>query len=283
MTTNQEPRTKNEEQGTPLLANPPVIPKIPDASLTTIHSFTDNFTDLMNAAPDADILEQIRTILRRDLKLGPDAALPDDMPFFGGDVDLDSLDMLLLVTSIERQMGVRIPNEAVGKEVFQNVSTLARYVQQHRGPAAANAVAAAPAVDWLAQLPHGEAFRFISRVIEVRPGQSARGVWSLNGSEPFFAAHFPGHPIVPGVLIAEALAQLSGLAGPTGSGSQGKLAQVNVKFEQAVAPPVDIELESKVMRVLGPLQMCEVSARVGSTVVASGEITLLRGDGNGSK
>ena len=232
----------------------------------------------MTPSPDPDILQQIRTILRRDLKLAADAPLPEEMPFFGGDVDLDSLDMLLLVTSIERQMGVRIPNEAVGKEVFQNVATLALYVQRHRGEAALQAIGAVAETDWLARLPHGEEFRFVSRVTEVRPGESARGVWALSGKEAFFAGHFPGKPIVPGVLIAEALAQISGLAGPSGSGAQGKLAQVNVRFEEAVAPPVEIELESKVVRVLGPLQMCDVAARVGTKIVASGAITLHRGE-----
>src|SRR5258706_7651496 len=120
----------------------------------------------MTSGLDPNVLEQIRTILRRDLKLGPDAPLPEDMPFFGGDVDLDSLDMLLLVTSIERQLGVRIPNEAVGKEVFQNVATLARYVQQHRGQSAGKSAGPVQAIDWLSRLPHGEAFRFISRVTE---------------------------------------------------------------------------------------------------------------------
>ena len=234
----------------------------------------------MTSGLDADILEQIKTILRRDLKLGPDVPLAEDMPFFGGDVDLDSLDMLLLVTSIERQMGVRIPNEAVGKEVFQNVATLARYVQDHRAASQLKPADIAAPKDWLAMLPHGEAFRFVSRVTEVRPGESARGVWILKGDEPFFAAHFPGKPIVPGVLIAEALAQISGIAGPTDSGSQGKLAQIDLRFEQAVQPPAEIELESKVTRVLGPLQMCEVTARVGSFVVATGSLTLQRGDGD---
>src|SRR3954452_243186 len=92
--------------------------------------------NLMDPTLDPNILQQIRTILRRDLKLGPDAALPEDMPFFGGNVDLDSLDMLLLVTSIERQFGLRIPNEAVGKEVFQNVGSLTGYVQDHAGQGA---------------------------------------------------------------------------------------------------------------------------------------------------
>ncbi len=233
----------------------------------------------MNSGIDPDILQQIKTILRRDLKLSPDAPLADDMPFFGGDIDLDSLDMLLLVTSIERLMGVRIPNEAVGKEVFQNVTTLAQYVQNHRAASVAPPVAVAQPIDWLSQLPHGEAFRFVSRVTEVRSGEMATGVWSLHGSEPLFAAHFPGRPIVPGVLIAEALAQISGLAGAVGSGTQGKLAQIDLRFEQAVAPPVEITLESKITRVLGPLQMCEVTAKVGSFIVAVGSLTLHRGDG----
>src|SRR5438105_12505446 len=112
----------------------------------------------MNAETDADILQQVRTILRRDLKLGADAPLPEEMPFFGGDVDLDSLDMLLLVTSIERRFGLRIPNQAVGKQVFQNVASLARYVQDHRGQAAARPATVTQPTDWLARLPHGEAF-----------------------------------------------------------------------------------------------------------------------------
>src|SRR3981189_2962745 len=114
----------------------------------------------MTSGLDPNILEQIRTILRRDLKLGPDAPLPEVMPFFGGNGDLDSLDMLLLVTSIERQFGLRIPNEAVGKEVFQNVASLAKYVQDHVGQRGGTGAAEphAEQVDWLAKLPHGKEF-----------------------------------------------------------------------------------------------------------------------------
>src|SRR5690242_12682544 len=90
----------------------------------------------MPASPDVETLERIKSIIRRDLKLGPDVAIADDMPFFGSDIDLDSLDILLLVGSIERELGIRIPNEAVGRSVFENVKTLAVYVQAHAGDAA---------------------------------------------------------------------------------------------------------------------------------------------------
>src|SRR4051812_35825182 len=61
----------------------------------------------VDPAVDPATLERIKTIFRRDLKLGPDIPIADDMPFFGGDVDLDSLDMLLLVTSIEKEFGIK--------------------------------------------------------------------------------------------------------------------------------------------------------------------------------
>src|SRR3954462_2902270 len=77
-------------------------------------------------------LERVQLILRRDLKLGPDAKIPPDMPFFGGDVDLDPLDILLLVTSIEKEMGVEIPSDKIGKEVFKNVTTLVDFIEQTR-------------------------------------------------------------------------------------------------------------------------------------------------------
>src|SRR5947207_1540045 len=118
----------------------------------------------------SQILKRIETILRRDLKLGPDAQIPPDMPFFGGDVDLDSLDILLLVTSIEKEFGVQVPSSAVGKEVFQNVSTLARYLEENLVPGAgvssgvATSVAASSPADYLARLPHRDPFRFVSQV-----------------------------------------------------------------------------------------------------------------------
>lgn len=225
----------------------------------------------------ATLRTQVREILRRDLKLGPDVSLDDDMPLFNSDADLDSLDMLLLVSSIEKEFGFRIPNEAVGETVFRSVGTLSDFIASHRDGNVGTAAAASTVSDPLNGLPHRPPFRFVTSLVELQPRDSATGVWAVNGSEGFFTGHFPGHPIVPGVLIAEALAQLSGLIDPlTGPEAGGKLAHVDVRFEQPVIPPADILLHSKLVRSMGALQQFEVQATVGEIIVARGSLALHR-------
>ena len=226
-------------------------------------------------------LEMVKELLRRDLKLGPAAAIPDDMPFFGGDLDLDSLDILLLMTSIEKQFKIKVPSEAVGKQVFQNVTTLASYIEQNVGQAAASptSVSSTAPVDYLSRLPHGPSFRFITSLDQIKAGEIGQAMWSLKGDEPFFAGHFPGNPIVPGVLIAEALAQLSGLVGADADSRGGKLAHIDIRFEQAVTPPAQIQLQSRLMRTMGELQQFEVIASVNGKQIASGSLALHRGKG----
>ena len=207
-------------------------------------------------------------LLRRDLKLGPDIPIPDDMPFVGTEADFDSLDILLLLGSIEKQFKIKIPSEAVGREIFRNVSTLAAYIDEQMP-------SDGPMSEYLARLPHRDPFRFLSRVTRVSEGESGEGVWQVNGAEPFFAGHFPGQPLVPGVLIAEAMAQLSGLIAPTDARS-GKLVHVDVRFDRPVAPPAEIVLRSKLLRTVGGLHQFEVSASVENQPVARGMLTLSR-------
>ena len=237
-----------------------------------------------------EILSRVELILRRDLKLGGDVLIGPASPFFGGAMDLDSLDILLLVTSVEKEFGVKIPSDAVGKEVFQTVQTLVDFIARQSNStetamAASGTGVDAARVDHLARLPHGAAFRFVSRVTEVREEELAEGVWAVTGDEPFFAGHFPGRPIVPGVLLAEALAQISGLAcAGTGAkeGGGGMLAHVDVRFNQPIVPPAEIVLRSKLTRSMGALQQFEVEAAVGGVVAASGSIALHRTDGSGT-
>jgi len=76
-------------------------------------------------------LDQIKDILRRDLKLGSAFEIADDMPLGGSDLDLDSLDFLMVVTSIEKDLGIKIPNEDIGPGIFTSVATLAAYLNAH--------------------------------------------------------------------------------------------------------------------------------------------------------
>jgi 3-hydroxyacyl-[acyl-carrier-protein] dehydratase len=130
--------------------------------------------------------------------------------------------------------------------------------------------------DPLSQLPHRDPFRFISRLVSLTAGQSGEGTWSLRGHEPFFTGHFPGDPIVPGVLISEALAQLSGLVALHGADGapSGRLAHVDIRFDTPVRPPAEILLKSTLTRTLGRLSQFDVSASVGGIAVARGSLML---------
>jgi 3-hydroxyacyl-[acyl-carrier-protein] dehydratase len=131
--------------------------------------------------------------------------------------------------------------------------------------------------DPLQHLPHQDPFRFVSRIVSLSPGVSGEAVWAVRGHEDFFRGHFPGDPIVPGVLLSEALAQLSGLVGlhiPGTPGGSGRLIHVDMRYDGTVRPPADITLRSTLTRTMGPLRQFDVSAHVGGTRVARGTLAL---------
>lgn len=244
-------------------------------------------------------MDSLKAIIRRDLNLGAGEAVTDDMPLIGGDLDLDSLDVLMLVTSIEKQYGIKISSEQHGQEAFESVATLAAFIERQAGGGAAAGggnggpgAGGSSAVDRdaaLAALPHQSPFRFVSEVVALEPGERGVGRWVLTGEEAFFAGHFPGKALVPGVLVSEALAQVSGIVfasgqtgtpeGPGAGAGEGRLAGVEVKFRSPVSPPATIELESALSKSHGDLHVFEVVARCGGDVVAEGLVTLFQAVG----
>ncbi|MFY8216512.1 MAG: 3-hydroxyacyl-ACP dehydratase FabZ [Chthoniobacterales bacterium] len=127
-------------------------------------------------------------------------------------------------------------------------------------------------------LPHRKPFLFVDSVTELIPGASAVGLKTFAASESFFEGHFPGNPIVPGVILTEALAQLAGIAGTATEHGQGFLLSAirSMKFPRAVHPEQVITLHAKKTSDLGALVGFDVSATVNGEIVASGQVILSR-------
>jgi 3-hydroxyacyl-[acyl-carrier-protein] dehydratase len=102
-------------------------------------------------------------------------------------------------------------------------------------------------------LPHRPPFLFVDEVLDVVPGQSARGRWSLTGDEWFFAGHFPGRPTLPGVLMCEAIAQVGALAVLQDDRFAGRLPLFGgldrARFRRQVGPGDELVLECEIGRM----------------------------------
>lgn len=123
-------------------------------------------------------------------------------------------------------------------------------------------------------LPHRAPFVFVDEVLEVQPGEMAVARKTFPPDEPFFRGHFPGDPLVPGVILAEALAQTAGLA----AGQPGRAFRLSaikgMKFVRAVRPLDVITLTARKIAAIGGLWQFEVAARVGEHAVAEGVVVL---------
>lgn len=123
----------------------------------------------------------------------------------------------------------------------------------------------------LASLPHGPEFRFVDHLESLTPGLEAIGVYRLPEQSSFLAGHFPGHPIMPGVLMIEALAQVAGVAAQTDS---------------KVSPLEDLKLTAvRQVKILGSIQpgqvlriQANIAGRLQNLILAAGRITTA--DGN---
>jgi 3-hydroxymyristoyl/3-hydroxydecanoyl-(acyl carrier protein) dehydratase len=120
-------------------------------------------------------------------------------------------------------------------------------------------------VQALSSLPHGKEFRFIDEMISLIPGESASARWRLKGDEEFLRGHFPDRPLLPGVIMIEALAQLGGILTQTRPG---------------IAPLNDLRLTAvkqfKILGSISPKEAVVISARIegalGNVVQVSGEV-----------
>ena len=130
-------------------------------------------------------------------------------------------------------------------------------------------------------IPHRHPFLLIDCVEELVPGESAVGYKSVTYNEPYFAGHFPQEPVMPGVLIVEALAQTGAVAILSLEDNKGKTAYFggmnNVKFKKKVVPGDKLRLECKIIKKKGPVGIGSAVATVDGKVAASAELTFMIG------
>ena len=130
-------------------------------------------------------------------------------------------------------------------------------------------------------LPHRYPFLLVDRVVEFEPGKRILAWKNVTGNEPFFQGHFPGHPVMPGVLVLEALAQAGGLltqmtrvaAGGPASDNMFYLVKIDAaKFSRMIVPGDRVELEVTLKRVIRNMAMYVGTARVDGETAACAEI-----------
>lgn len=125
-------------------------------------------------------------------------------------------------------------------------------------------------------LPHSEPFVFVDEVTRLEPGTEAEGITTFPASQDFFRGHFVGNPIVPGVILTEALAQIAGIAAGCQEPRRRFLLSAirSMKFPSAARPEEPISLRAQKSAELEGLLHFEVQARVGDRVVAEGTLIL---------
>ena len=134
-------------------------------------------------------------------------------------------------------------------------------------------------------LPHRYPFLLVDRVVELEAHKRIRAIKNVTFNEPYFQGHFPGRPVMPGVLVIEAMAQAGGLLTqlslPREAIGDGKLFYLvkvdNARFNRMVVPGDQLDIEVVLKRNIRNMALYECSARVDGKVVASAEILCAEG------
>lgn len=128
-------------------------------------------------------------------------------------------------------------------------------------------------------IPHRSPFLLIDRILELVPGVRAIGKKCVSYNEPFFAGHFPNEPVMPGVLVIEALAQVGSVIILSLEGNKGKNAYFgginNARFRNKVLPGDVLTLEVELIKSKGPVGVASAKAYDNDKVFAEAELTFV--------
>jgi 3-hydroxyacyl-[acyl-carrier-protein] dehydratase len=127
----------------------------------------------------------------------------------------------------------------------------------------------------LKTLPHRYPFLLVDRIIELEPGVRAVGIKNVTANEPQFTGHWPENPVMPGVLMLEAMAQVGGVFLLSDTDSEGKLALFGgmdaIRFRRTVIPGDQLVITAELVRRKGGIGKVAIVARVGDEVAVEGE------------
>lgn len=131
-------------------------------------------------------------------------------------------------------------------------------------------------------IPHRYPFLLVDRILEVEEGKKAIGIKNVTANEEFFTGHFPGYPVMPGVLIVEALAQVGAVAMLKVEDNRGRLAFFTgidkCRFKRQVKPGDQLRLEVEMLRFKGPIGKGKGVATVYGEVACELEMMFALGD-----